>query len=520
MKQIRNVLFIMCDQLRWDHLGCYGHPALRTRNIDALAARGLRFERAFVTAGVCGPSRMSYYTGRYVSSHGATANLVPLPLGETTLGEYLLRDRFPLHLVGKTHVLPDKAAFSRLRIELSAQQGLLACGHFLETTRHDGHHAEKDSRYADWLRSAGYDSNDPWTDYVVSALAEDGSIVSGWNMRNAGLAARVAEPHSETAYAVETAIDFVRKQGDNAWALHLSLVKPHWPYLAPAPYHSLYSLDDCLPLQRHKEELTNAHEITRTYRENHEECINFFRADVSDTVRPTYQGLIQQIDDRLGMLWDVLAELGRWDDTLIVFTADHGDFLGDHWLGEKELFYDTVQKVPLIVHDPTEAADATRGTANSDFVSAVDIVPTILDALSLPDRDHRVEGRSLLPLLHGDTPISWRDCVISELDFSFRQARLSLGYSPRDCRGWMVRTEDWKYIHWQRGRASLFNLRSDPEEFFDLGAEPGFESVQEAMRKRLLSWFTALKPRVTVETPEVLARTARHKQAGAPFGMW
>lgn len=86
---IRNTLFIMCDQLRRDHLGCYGHPALRTRNIDALAARGVRFDRAFVTSGVCGPSRMSFYTGRHVSSHGATWNRVPLSVGEVTLGEYL-----------------------------------------------------------------------------------------------------------------------------------------------------------------------------------------------------------------------------------------------------------------------------------------------------------------------------------------------------------------------------------------------------------------------------------------------
>ena len=89
MSAVRNVLFIMCDQLRADHLGCYGHPYLATRNIDALAARGVRFERAFVQSGVCGPSRMSMYTGRYVSSHGATWNRVPLSIGEITLGEYL-----------------------------------------------------------------------------------------------------------------------------------------------------------------------------------------------------------------------------------------------------------------------------------------------------------------------------------------------------------------------------------------------------------------------------------------------
>src|SRR5260370_22868553 len=101
MSAVRNILFIMCDQLRADHLGCYGHPWIATRNIDALAARGVRFERAFAQSGVCGPSRMSMYTGRYVSSHGATWNRVPLSIGEITLGQYLRDPRPPRALAGQ-----------------------------------------------------------------------------------------------------------------------------------------------------------------------------------------------------------------------------------------------------------------------------------------------------------------------------------------------------------------------------------------------------------------------------------
>ena len=89
MGQVRNVLFIMCDQLRWDYLSCYGHPSLQTPHIDALAKRGVRFTNAYVQSASCGPSRMSYYTGRYVSSHRAFANFVPLPIDERTVGDYL-----------------------------------------------------------------------------------------------------------------------------------------------------------------------------------------------------------------------------------------------------------------------------------------------------------------------------------------------------------------------------------------------------------------------------------------------
>ncbi|GAA5236368.1 sulfatase-like hydrolase/transferase [Verticiella sediminum] len=515
----RNVLFIMCDQLRHDHLGCAGHPYLRTPNIDALARRGVRFSQAYVASGVCGPSRMSYYTGRYPSSHGATWNRVPLGVGEMTLGEYLRTAGRELSLAGKTHVMPDEDGIRRLGIAHGSDLATrLRAGYFEELDRHDGHHAEPHSAYADYLRAQGYDSADPWTDYVISAIDENGQVVSGWNMRNVHLPARVAEAHSETAYTTERAMEFIEARGDDPWVLHLSLVKPHWPYMAPAPYHQRYTLDQCLPLHRDPAELENAHPVAAAYR-TQEECVNFMRAEVSDKVRPAYQGLIEQVDDHLGRLWELLERTGRWQDTLVVFTADHGDFLGDHWLGEKELFYDTVQKVPMIVYDPSAEADASRGTVDERFVSCVDVAPTILQALGLPAFDHRIEGQSLLAALRGqDAP--HREFVVSELDYSFRKARLVLGRQPDECRAWMVRTQRWKYVHWMGLRPQLFDLARDPGELQDLGEDASLEGVRAEMREHLLTWFTRLKPRVTVDNALVAAKTDVYKKAGVFYGVW
>jgi len=520
MAAVRNVLFIMCDQLRADHLGCYGHPHPTTKNLDALARRGLRFERAFVQSGVCGPSRMSFYTGRYVSSHGATWNRVPLSVGEITLGELLARAGQPLALAGKTHVTTDDAGLERLALDEGNELGrLLAAGGFIELDRHDGHRAEPASAYANWLRARGYDSADPWTDYVIAAVDARGRIVSGWNMRNAALPARVAEEHSETAYTTGRALEFIRAQGDAPWVLHLSYVKPHWPYLAPAPYHARYALDECLPVARDARELAHAHPVLAAYR-RHEECVNFMRDEVWRTVRPTYQGLVQQIDDHLGRVWEELDRLGRWADTLIVFTADHGDYLGDHWLGEKEHFHDVVQRVPLIVYDPDPSADGARGRAEPRFVEAVDLAPTVLDALALPIPRERMEGRSLLPLLRGVPTEDWRDAVFSELDYAYREARRTLGRSPDECRAWMVRTERWKYVHWQGFRPQLFDLAADPGEFDDRGDDPALEDVGREMRERLRDWFMGLKRRVTVTSEQVEAGTGAHKEAGVHFGVW
>ena len=518
---IRNVLFVMCDQLRWDHLGCAGHPYLRTPNIDALARRGLRFPNTFVQSGICGPSRMSFYTGRYVSSHGATHNRVPLSVGEVTL-VYLLREAGRrLVLCGKTHVLPDARGLHRLALDgQNDLAALLREGWFELVDRHDGHHGDPDSAYADWLRAQGYNSRDPWTDWVIAVDGPDGPL-SGWQMRNARLPARVKEAHSETAYTTDRAIDFLRAQGDAPWVLHLSYVKPHWPYIAPAPYHAMYTPEQCLPVQRHPEERSAAaHPMFRAWQDE-EVAVNFQRDETIATVRPTYQGLITQVDDHLGRVWEEMERLGRWRDTLVIFTADHGDYLGDHWLGEKELFHDCVQRVPCLLYDPTAAADATRGTTDPRLVEAIDCVPTILEALGADPARHVVEGRSLLPLARGEAVEDWREAAFSELDWTFRGARRRLGHPTGQHMAWMVRTARWKYVHWTGGyRPQLFDLQQDPQEFHDLGADGTLVGVRDAMRHRLFGWFTRLKSRTTITWEEAEQRTDSHKKAGVFLGEW
>ena len=526
MAAVRNILFIMCDQLRADHLSCYGHAALSTPSIDRLAKRGVRFERAFVQSGVCGPSRMSFYTGRYVASHGATWNRVPLSVGELTLGDHLRGRGLTLALAGKTHVVPDTHGLARFQLEGDSELGaLMREGGFVPLDRYDGHGPPgKESGYADFLRWQRYACADPWSDYVISVRKPDGTVASGWQMRNVRYPARVKEEHSETAYMTDRAAHFIREQGKQPWVLHLSYVKPHWPYVAPAPYHAMFSKKDCSPPLRDRSEFHDPHPVYAAYRE-HEESVNFSRDEVIDTVKPVYMGLIRQIDDHLGRLWQLFDELDLWNDTLIVFTSDHGDYLGDHWLGEKELFYDSILRVPFLLYDPDPAADATRGTAEERFVEAVDAVPTFLQALGIESPRHWIEGRSLLTLTRagaatrGESP-SWRDCVFSELDYSFRKARHVLGRKPRECRGWMVRTDDWKYIHWQGYRPQLFDLWADAHEFHDLGADPRTETIRSALHEKLFDWLSGRNRRTTISDEEVEARTDAHKRHGIFFGVW
>ncbi|MEQ9326926.1 MAG: sulfatase-like hydrolase/transferase, partial [Rhodospirillales bacterium] len=273
MGNVRNILFIMCDQLRADYLGCSGHPAIRTPNIDALAARGVSFTRAYCQAPVCGPSRMSFYTGRYMFSHGATYNNVPLRVDEWTIGDYLRPLGLRTGLVGKTHFQADRETIARLGIDVAGHPGLVQCG-FEAWERDDGLHpdlsADPNLRYNVWLRRHGYEGDNPWHSAANSAEGPGGEILSGWHMRNARLPARVRAEHSETAYMTGLAMETIDRLGEAPWCLHLSYIKPHWPYMAPAPYNDMYSVADILPANRNQIERQAAHPVVAAFMQHEE----------------------------------------------------------------------------------------------------------------------------------------------------------------------------------------------------------------------------------------------------------
>ena len=528
MQPLRNVLFIMCDQLRWDYLSCYGHPTLATPNIDALARRGVRFERAFVQSASCGPSRMSYYTGRYVSSHRAFGNFVALPLDEVTLGDYLRQRGLRVAVAGKTHAEGAPEALRARGIDPDSQAGVLAMqAGFEPFDRHDGVLVDgareelAQNRYTRYLHEQGYPGANPWLSHANSGLGSDGRVLSGWEMRHARTPARVEKRHSETAYTTRRAMDFIDEQGERPWCLHLSYIKPHWPYVAPSPYHALYGDGDVLPASRHAAELDDPHPILRSYLK-HPAAQSFAQDSVRRTVVPVYMGLVKQIDDELGALFEQLDRQGRFDDTLVVFTSDHGDYLGDHHLGEKELPHDAVTRVPLIVCDPRPAADATRGSADAEhLVEAIDLLPTFIDALGgTPDGD-RIEGRSLQPLLHGAAPAEWREFVVSEFDYSFRSAtRIELGRPVKHCSMVTLRDHDWKFVHCEGLRPMLFDLRRDPQEFFDLGADPTHEAVRNRYAAKLVEWMLARKRYTSVSDAFVGDWLADERFRGMAIGVW
>ena len=507
--QAQNILFIMCDQLRWDYLSCYGHPHLETPNIDWLAQNGVRFDRAYVQSPVCGPSRACIYTGRYQSTIGVRHNGYPIRIDELTLGDYLRDAGMRTAVVGKTdlHVHPEAA--QRLGIDLSAaENGLLHSGGFEPFELDSGNHptkllrrrAEK-VRYNDYLRELGYAGENPWHTCANSTVDENGNVLDGWFNRHAKYPANIREEHSETAYSTNRAIDFMRQASDDPqaapWCLHLSYIKPHWPYVAPAPYHNMYGPAQMLPANRTEAERVQPHHPVYAGFLQYSQGEGFGREEIRQTVIPAYMGLVKQIDDHMGRLLDWLRQTGLLEKTMIIFTSDHGDYLGDHWLVDKYWFHEEACRVPLIMYDPSPSADQGRGTVCRALVESIDIAPTCIEFAGGAPDPQRLEGRSLMPFVRGEAPTSWRDFVICEEDYSPLTVRHHLGLAVEDARATMLRTERWKYILHERFRPELYDMQNDPQERVDLGDDPAHAATRAELHEMLFGWFRQRALRLT-----------------------
>ena len=520
-----NILFVMYDQLRFDYLSCAGHPTLDTPNFDRVAKMGVRFTNAYVQSPICGGSRMCFYTGRYASSHGAQWNGFPLRVGEHTLGDHMRNLGVDCWLLGKTHMKADADGMSRLGLSADSVIGArqAECG-FDAWVRDDGlwgygpdgFYDENRSPYNEYLKQKGYESENPWADFANAGV--DGTeIASGWMFRNADKPANIREEDSETPWLTSQAIEFM-KEKTGPWLAHLSYIKPHWPYIVPAPYHSMYDPNDVPPPKRHAAEQDNPHPIYGAYQSN-KISQAFQEEEVRRKVIPAYMGLIKQCDDQLGRLLNYLETSGKLDETMIVLTSDHGDYLGDHWMGEKELFHDPSVKVPMIIYDPRASADGTRGSTCGALVESIDLAATFIDASGGSVPDHIVEGRSLMPWLTGTPPTDRRTYVISEYDYSVTQPAVTLGVTPRDARLFMVFDGRYKLMHAEGGfRPMLFDLETDPDEFHDLAKTENHSAEIDRLYGYLAEWGRRMSQRVTKSEDDIRAMRGQSARRGIlPF---
>jgi arylsulfatase A-like enzyme len=485
---------------------------------------GVRFTNTYVQSPICGASRMSFYTGRYASSHGAQWNGFPLRVGEQTMGDHLRKLGMDCWLLGKTHMKADADGMARLGLSPDSQIGArqAECG-FDAWVRDDGLWAygpdgfydEKRSPYNEYLKSKGYESDNPWADFANAGI--DGEqIASGWIFENADKPANIREEDSETPWLTDQALAFMA-QVQGPWCAHVSYIKPHWPYIVPAPYHNMFGRNHVPAAKRHEMELEDPQPVYGAYMQNR--VAQAFQKDaVRQKVIPAYMGLIKQCDDQLGRILAHLEDSGQIKDTMIVLTSDHGDYLGDHWLGEKDLFHEQSVKIPLIIYDPRAEADGTRGTTCDALVESIDLAATFIEAAGGKVPDHIVEGRSLQPWLFGQSP-QWREFAISEYDYSATPQAVKLELEPKEARLFMVFDGRYKLMHAEGGlRPMLFDLESDPDEFVDLIKIGGHQEVLDRLYGYLAAWGRRCAQRVTRSDDDIKAMRGKSLRRGVlPF---
>ncbi len=476
-----NVLFITADQWRGECLSLLGHEIVQTPNLDALARDGVLFRNHFAQATPCAPSRSSMHTSMYMQSNRCVVNGAPLDSRFTNWAQEVQAAGYAPSLFGYTDSAIDPRGLDpddpRLRHYSEPLPGIDTYTPMVD---------EVASEWVEYLREKGYPIPErPWGLYS--------RLVDGVDWADGGervLPMAMSSEDHETHYMVNRCIDWIEQQ-EKPWVTHLSLLRPHPPFAAPEPYNSLYDPAD-MPLPTRREspaDEAHLHPLVEYF-------INHSRFRAPDSTRQTQQdmvnyfGLIHEVDENLGRLFDALKRRGDWEQTLIVFTSDHGEQLGDHWLMSKLGFYDQSYHIPLIVRDPRAAADASRGRIIDDFTENVDIMPTMLDWLGL-DVPSQCDGFSLLPVLEsGSMPGGWREQAFWECDFrNVRDDSLErhLGLTLHQCSLSVIRDQHYKYVHFGALPPLFFDLGNDPHEFVNQAENPEYQSRVLEYAQKLLS---------------------------------
>ncbi|MAS37259.1 MAG: sulfatase [Anaerolineaceae bacterium] len=439
-----NLLYIHTDQHNPYVTGCYGDPLVQTPNLDKLAQSGVMFTNTYCNSPICVPSRMSMLTGQHPYQNEVWTNEHVLDSGIPTLAHSMGAAGYHPVLIGRMHSIgPDQLhGYSERLI---------------------GDHSPN------YIGGANPDRG------VLNGTAGPDRI----SLKNSGAGQSGYQVHDE--YVTAATVNYLNQLGaQKRWqnslepfSLTVGFMLPHPPYVARQADYALYREQMTLPRKNRALDEEN-HPFIRQWREH------TGATDVSEDeilrARTAYWGLVTRFDAMIGEIIDALHANGLADNTLIVYTSDHGDMVGEHGLWWKHVFYEESVKVPLIISWPGQIAGNQR---SERVVSALDVNATILDALGAPKLPNS-PGRSLLDLLHGNG--DWEDIAFSEY--------CSDQFAPvpaDECFLRMIRKDEWKLVYYHGYEPQLFNLKDDPDELTNRASDPACKSILDALTERVLA---------------------------------
>lgn len=438
-----NILLLMADQVVPFLTSPYGDPVARTPHMQRLADGGVRFDAAYTPVPLCAPARAALVTGRDASSIGCFDNASVLPADVPTLGHYLTNAGFDTVLSGKMHFVgPDQLHGFRRRLTTD-------------------------------VFPAGVD----W----VPVVDEQGRFPGGGHARHYALPDPGVRVWTQFLHfdeeAQHQAVQYLRERGRVAarepFGMVVSFHHPHDPFHVPRHYWDRYEGVD-IPLSSRPDSIAQS-AMDRWANEAHATAhYDLLRPESRRHLRRAYYAALSYVDDKIGELLGALRETGELDNTIVIFTSDHGDMMTERGMVQKRTFYEWSARVPLTITFP-DGRHAGRVVAAP--VSLIDLVPTVLDVVGIgTDRRARLDGRSLLPLLDGDDE---DDAAV------FSEYHLEKVWAP--C--FMVRQGRYKYVYVHGHDRQLFDLVADPNEWTDLSDRPEYSAVVEEMHAALTQRF-------------------------------
>ena len=465
-----NIILIMTDEQKADSLSLYDNPVVRTPSLERLAAHGVTFTSAFTAYPVCVPSRVMAFTGRYAHANRSRSNDVLMQPGEAHLLHILKRADYTTGLSGKNHCFGPA--------DLQQFDFLWQCGHTGPAEPPD----------------------------EAAAAAKQFILDSQITRRAWGTVTNPYPPESlGTALTVAHAIEFLERHAAEPFFLWCSIADPHTPLQTAEPYASMYDPND-VPMPEQLEGEIGAKPMAQQidYRALAGDRVT--EADIRRVIA-MYYGMNTYIDHEIGRLLHRVDALGLRERTLILYTSDHGDYMGEHGMIRKsKALYDCLMRIPLVVSWPGRLPEGLR---RDEFVETADLMPTVLNALDLAQPEG-IQGRSFLSLLDGGD-YHERDAVFGEIGVEAPDGRADVvhtladierlpggattpDFSPRYKLGGLgpikcIRTREWKLVYYPGNReGELYNLRQDPGERVNLWDRPEHAVLKAELTARILDW--------------------------------
>ena len=434
-----NVVFMIADDLNTSLSG-FGHEQCKTPNLDRLSERGVRFENMHCQYPVCGSSRASLmsglypYTNKTLGNNGTLRGSMPDVL---TMSQLFRQNGYRVGRVSKIYHMgiPDEI------IRGTAERDDPHSWDEVVNIRAPEHHASGDK--TNWS---------PMNDTSQTFM---GVIAGGDDLVHAD------------GMAANHAIDFLKRNQDQPFFLACGFVRPHVPLVAPARYFDQYDRASMIAPVVPADDLEDVPKVIRNYKRN--STTYGVTPELHKGLLQAYYASVSYMDAQVGRVLQALEDLGLADNTIVVFTSDHGYLLGHHHKFQKQHLFEEATRVPFIVSVPWMKSQ--HGKATGQITELVDLYPTLAELARLPAPD-ALQGESMLPLLKDPASDDWTK------GFAFTISRNG---------GESIRTKDWRYTHWEHGSGGreLYDLNNDPGEFRNLATDPSYADEVQRLQKQL-----------------------------------